>query len=127
MANEQPGAGPYPKLTKEGIRRLIGQLDNDLKTVLALGAPAALKQDIQGRISQLKINLMVALSSGDDPTVWVLAIAPQFKMLTAKLVEALGASVGQTGACYYEDGCIECTSAQCDQLGGAFISGGTCP
>jgi len=117
---------PLPNLTKVGIQRLIARLDSDWSQVKKSQAPDSLKQNINFRIAQLKINLRVALGSASpDFAVWLTDMRPLFADLSNLLKQAQ--STPSTGACFYQGGCLDTTAAQCQELGGNFEPGAACP
>ena len=119
-----------PPITVEGIKRLLVQLDKDLVAVKASAADAPLKAQTESLVTKLKAILLNVI--GMDPTnvgEWVKVMGPQFSQLTNNIKKALGAAAPGTGACSYTnpDGCINATSAQCEELGGSFAPGADCP
>jgi hypothetical protein len=131
MANDQAGAAAQPVLTATGINKLIARLDADLQVVNASTAPtatAARKQVIQNRIGVIQTRLHAALINPDPSTLtgWVVDLAPRFLELSSLLKQAVPDQVGNTGACFYQGGCIVSTQAQCTVLGGDFHPGVDC-
>jgi hypothetical protein len=121
-------AAALPALTSEGLRRLVTQLGLDRQAVLDSSATASLKRRIKDRIDALQPIILTVASLGDAAApLWAPMIAPEFVRQTADLKIALGLSDAEVGACRYRTGCIQCTAAQCQTIGGVFQAGGSCP
>jgi hypothetical protein len=127
MTNSEAIGQPAPKLTVQGIKRLIRGLDGDLAAVQASSADPALKKEIQARIADLKIILRASIAGGVvDMTEWAKSL-PKFAALTPLMKKALGLEDEEIGACFHDAGCINTTSEQCHDLEGFFDPGVLCP
>ncbi|MDY3561789.1 hypothetical protein R5W23_003217 [Gemmata sp. JC673] len=123
----------FPPLTPQGLERLSRALDADVVRVQMSAASPEIKGRIKQTVEILKgLFALVSFNDPDAVGVWVATMKDQFKALTADLRTALGAALGETGACFYavsptESACVQITETHCQALGGFFQANTPCP
>ena len=128
MAKSANASG-HPVLKIAGLKLCATRLDEDLGKVLASAASDSDKE--QAKVLVKDIKTMFGLATADNVGDWVVLLVPRFQGLTNIIKLALNLPPAEIGACLYStsagDRCIQCTRAQCIDLGGTFQSDTPCP
>jgi hypothetical protein len=115
-----------PRLTSDGIQRLIDQLSHDVDKVSAPGVTDEQTLNIIKSDFEAARDLLLKAKMAPDPAEEVGTWSPVFKQLTDMLKQPLGLTAQDIGACRYKGGCAVMSSMQCTALGGSFKAGLDC-